>query len=980
MRYIHFILLFLCIGYNSQAQTIIYVDANATGLSNGSNWANAYTDLQIALAASVAGNQIWVAQGTYTPTNTPDRTVSFAPKSGTKIYGGFAGSETSTAERTPLNPTILSGDIGVAGDSTDNSYNVVYLFEPDSNTVLDGLVVQMGNANAPQAPSFRDRTVCGGGLYVMALNGDGYPTIKNCTFRNNTAKNYGGGICMHGGGPMSSLGSKVIGCLFYRNTAILYGGGLFIYGGSLVERGDDIRDCSFIQNTAVRGGGLYYFDYNGTDRFDLKNCIFDSNLASAWGGGAHFAPSRTGLSAMLIDSCHFISNRAKFGAALDLFPLTGAIYNGKLGINYCVFEQNTNFQGGANTLRLAIIATNTALLSMTHNRFFMNETDGSIVAIIEFSDADVEFMHNDMWAEKGTILFTDIDTALVSYSHFYSQHSLPISISVEKLIFSNSTSVGYEYYNSVLLYISSEYSYTKILMTNSLIWVPGSSGRFAVTNQDTIKVVNSILNKLAYNYSPSAFIVFKNSYIEGFDCNEIPNQVKYYSCENVISAPPLFRDTSNNDFTLLPCSPLINAGTNSVIAPGDTDIDGHPRIQGGTVDIGPYESGVFALTADPPEIQRSCTATPSGSIAVHAINGCEPYTYNWIGPSGAGSGGTGLAAGNYTLTLTDGKNETVVLQATVPSVPSPEVSLHTTPVFCGTTIGGTATPTVTSNNPPFQFLWSGGTADSIAANLAYGSYALTVADATGCTAFGTANIGRMGTIQVSIQPTNISCYNSNDGSIAIQPTNGAAPFHWLWTTGDTLPLLSGLGTGFYSGMLMDALGCGISWNIPLDAPDSLRTNPVVTPATGANIPDGRIVLSPTGGTGNIQALWSDGQQGWSVTGLLPGTYTVTLTDDNGCTQIEEIIVNWSVATLQPATVQAQVRVWPNPASEWLWVSYNEVVKGAFFQLFDINGRLLRQIPITEQTGLFSVSLGDLPSGAYIWRLAAGRGVVMVAAE
>ena len=118
------------------AQGIVYVDGSAAGLNDGTSWANAYTDLQDALAAS--GNEVWVATGTYTPT-TPngDSAVTFQLRDGLSVYGGFVGGEATRGERDPAtNVTVLSGDLnGDDGGGTgvnarwynmgENSYHVV---------------------------------------------------------------------------------------------------------------------------------------------------------------------------------------------------------------------------------------------------------------------------------------------------------------------------------------------------------------------------------------------------------------------------------------------------------------------------------------------------------------------------------------------------------------------------------------------------------------------------------------------------------------------------------------------------------------------------------------------------------------------------------------------------------------------------------------------------------------------------------------
>ncbi len=95
---------------------VIHVDADAGGASNGFSWADAHTDLQPALVAASSGDEIWVAEGTYKPTNGTDRMISFTLVAGVAVYGGFAGTETVRGERDPAaNVTTLSGDIRTAG-------------------------------------------------------------------------------------------------------------------------------------------------------------------------------------------------------------------------------------------------------------------------------------------------------------------------------------------------------------------------------------------------------------------------------------------------------------------------------------------------------------------------------------------------------------------------------------------------------------------------------------------------------------------------------------------------------------------------------------------------------------------------------------------------------------------------------------------------------------------------------------------------
>ena len=124
----------------AQAATIVRVKpGGSTSTGCGSSWSNA-CELQTALASASAGDEIWVAAGTYYPgTNRED---TFQLISGVALYGGFAGTETAREQRDwGTNLTVLSGDIGVPDDSSDNSYSVVTGSGVDTSAILDGFTI-----------------------------------------------------------------------------------------------------------------------------------------------------------------------------------------------------------------------------------------------------------------------------------------------------------------------------------------------------------------------------------------------------------------------------------------------------------------------------------------------------------------------------------------------------------------------------------------------------------------------------------------------------------------------------------------------------------------------------------------------------------------------------------------------------------------------------------------------------------------------
>jgi hypothetical protein len=200
--------------------TVWYVNASAAGAApSGTSWSSAFTDLQSALGAAQAGDQIWVAQGTYKPTAGADRTASFALKDGVAVYGGFAGTETQLSQRDwAHHPTILSGAIGNAGGTTDNSadsYHVVTAANVGATALLEGFTITGGNANGSANDQGR-----GGGLFADHAA----PTLGDLVFIGNAA-GLGGGMADSGGAP--SLTNVV-----FRNNTAQTGGALYNDGGS----------------------------------------------------------------------------------------------------------------------------------------------------------------------------------------------------------------------------------------------------------------------------------------------------------------------------------------------------------------------------------------------------------------------------------------------------------------------------------------------------------------------------------------------------------------------------------------------------------------------------------------------------------------------------------------------------------------------------------------------------------------------------
>ena len=192
--------LLLLVGGSAPAQAqpgvVLFVDAAAAGAGDGSCGPTPSETFRRRSPWPRPANEVWVAEGTYRPTDggpdASDRAVSFRLPSGVALYGGFDGTEARREERDwEAYVTVLSGDIGVVGDSLDNSYHVVVAEGVDSTTVLDGVTVERG-WTSQVAPTDR-----GAGLYAPG----GSPTLRNCVFQRNAAYRGGGGVHVEEGSP-----------------------------------------------------------------------------------------------------------------------------------------------------------------------------------------------------------------------------------------------------------------------------------------------------------------------------------------------------------------------------------------------------------------------------------------------------------------------------------------------------------------------------------------------------------------------------------------------------------------------------------------------------------------------------------------------------------------------------------------------------------------------------------------------------------
>ena len=300
------------------------------------------------------------------------------------------------------------------------------------------------------------------------------------------------------------------------------------------------------------------------------------------------------------------------------------------------------------------------------------------------------------------------------------------------------------------------------------------------------------------------------------------------------------------------------------------------------------EPAAIAITATP--TAATCNGVADGAIDLSVSGGTGTYTFRWS--NGAETADIGsLAPGQYTVTVTDeagcsnaalfgiGTNSLINI-ASVQAKPDCNVSNGSIDITPG---GGTA---------PYTFSWSNGTTSEDLRNVGAGYYTVTVTDEAGCSAQGAWFLNNNNTLILKGVPSPASCADDASGSIALTVSGGSAPYTFSWSNGSNSEDLTGLASGNYTVTVTDSKGCSVKATYTVVKNTFQVPKTVVQPSCHGDSNGSIILQDPIGGTGPFTYLWSNGATGTALTGLDAGTYSVTVTDNAGCSRtLTAIIMN-----------------------------------------------------------------------------------------
>jgi hypothetical protein len=336
------------------------------------------------------------------------------------------------------------------------------------------------------------------------------------------------------------------------------------------------------------------------------------------------------------------------------------------------------------------------------------------------------------------------------------------------------------------------------------------------------------------------------------------------------------------------------------------------------------------------KVDVDCYGENTGSIDLTVIGGSAPYTYAWVAASGGvvpvGQSGlqdlSGLVAGTYNVTVTDASG-CQAMTSVVITQPAAALATSATKVdvLCYGLATGSIDLSVTGGTAPYSYAWSGSLGGIVPvgqaglqdlSGLVAGTYSVVVTDANGCVANRSVVITQpAAALATSATKVDVLCYGLATGSIDLSVSGGTAPYSYAWSgsLGGVVPVgqaglqdLSGLVAGTYSVVVTDANGCVANRSVVITQPAAaLATSATKVDVLCYGLATGSIDLSVTGGTAPYSYAWSGslggvvpvGQAGLQdLSGLVAGTYSVVVTDANGC------VANRSVVITQPAAALA----------------------------------------------------------------------------
>jgi len=348
-----------------------------------------------------------------------------------------------------------------------------------------------------------------------------------------------------------------------------------------------------------------------------------------------------------------------------------------------------------------------------------------------------------------------------------------------------------------------------------------------------------------------------------------------------------------------PYDPLWSNGQGAVttinnLAPGlyevtITDANGCTATANGTVNAATLPT--VSLTPTDPD----CNGASTGSLEATG----SFTTFTW-GHGALTNPSTGLAAGNYDITVEDANGCTTTAAAVLNDPTALTLSLAPTPLDCNVPASGAVAATAGGGTAPLGYLWSNAATTSSISNLAPDTYSVVVTDANGCTITDNITLAAPNPPTLSLDITPVNCLDPNSAAVDAIVNGGTPPIAYAWSNSATTPGIANLGPGSYTVIVTDGSGCTVTASANISAIPGISLTEDITDASCFGSADGAIDVFGA----YTSYTWSHGATTMPATGLVAGSYTVVVEDNFGCTDTRTFVVG------EPTELQLSLNATP----------------------------------------------------------------------
>jgi len=287
----------------------------------------------------------------------------------------------------------------------------------------------------------------------------------------------------------------------------------------------------------------------------------------------------------------------------------------------------------------------------------------------------------------------------------------------------------------------------------------------------------------------------------------------------------------------------------------------------------------------------TCFGNNDGQAVAVASGGNGSYTYAWSNGT-TGIATNNLAVGAHSVLVTDalGCTSTQTFNITQPTT-ALSTNLSSTNVDCSGAASGSAQLNVNGGTSPYVYNWSNGTTAQNLTNVTAGSYSVIITDANGCTSNESASISEPAAIQVSGYSNNTDCFGAATGSVQLSVNGGSTPYSYYWSNGNINQNLNNVNAGSYSVTVTDNNGCAINNSYTINEPNDINLTPSTVAVDCNGNSTGSAQVNVSGGASPYTYNWAIGSTTSQISNVTAGVYSVSVTDNNGCSKNASINVS-----------------------------------------------------------------------------------------